>query len=247
MPSTTVVFLVYATLLGLIIGSYLNVVVYRLPRGLSTVLPRSRCAVCASPIGARNNLPVVSFLLLRSRCRRCKAPISWRYPLLELATTALFVAVYFRFGPTLEAVAALLFGSLMLMLAAIDLEHYLLPDRLTLPGIAVELALQPWLPRGVGGLYDALLGAALRGGLLLAVRAIWSLVRREEAMGLGDVKMLAMVGAFLGWRGVAVTFVVGVATGAVVGLALVALGRGGPRTHLPFGLFLTLGSLVALF
>ena len=247
MPPTTVVFLVYAAVFGLIVGSYLNVVIYRLPRGLSTVLPRSRCAVCASPIGARDNLPVISFLLLRGRCRRCGAPISWRYPLIELATAALFVAVYFRFGPTLEALAALLFGALMLVLAAIDLEHYLLPDRLTLPGIVVGLALQPWLPRGLDGLYDALLGAALGGGALLAVRALWFLVRREEAMGLGDVKMLAMVGAFLGWKGVAVTFVVGVVAGAAVGLALLAVGRGGPRTRLPFGVFLAGGGLVALF
>ena len=241
----TLVLLVYATVVGLIVGSYLNVVVYRLPLRLSTVLPRSRCPVCASPIRARDNLPVVSFLLLRGRCRRCGARIAWRYPLIELATALLFFAVVARFGLSFEALTAALFGCLMLALAAIDAEHYVLPDRLTLPGIAAGLALQPWIAGG--SLRGALLGAALGGGALLAVRAAWTLVRREEGMGLGDVKMLAMVGAFLGWQGAAVTFFVATAFGAAVGLALLALGRAGRRTRLPFGVFLAVGGLVALF
>jgi leader peptidase (prepilin peptidase) / N-methyltransferase len=239
------VLLVYAAVLGLIVGSYLNVVVYRLPRGFSTVLSRSRCPICASPIRARDNLPVVSFLLLRGRCRRCGAPIAWRYPLLELATAALFVALFARFGLTLEALAAALFACLMLVLAAIDAEHYLLPDRLTLPGIAAGLAIQPWMPGG--DWRAALLGAALGGGALLAVRAAWFVVRREEGMGLGDVKMLAMIGAFLGWQGAAVALFTAAVAGAAVGAALLALGRVGPRTHLPFGAFLALGGLLALF
>lgn len=241
----TVVLLVYAAVVGLIVGSYLNVVVYRLPRGLSTVLSRSRCPICASPIRAYDNLPVVSFLLLRGRCRRCGAPIAWRYPLLELVTAALFVAVFARFGFTPGALVAALFTGLMVVLAAIDAEHFLLPDRLTLPGIAVGLALQPWLPGG--DWRGALLGAALGGGVLLAVRGAWFLVRREEGMGLGDVKMLAMIGAFLGWQGAAVALFAAAVTGAAVGLTLIALRRGGARTQLPFGVFLALGGLVALF
>lgn len=235
----------YAALIGLIVGSYLNVVIYRLPRGLSTVLPRSRCPACGSAIRARDNLPVVSFLLLGGRCRRCGAPIAWRYPLIELLAAALFVAAALRFGPTFEALAAALFCSLLLALAAIDVEHYLLPDRITLPGIAAGLVLAPWLPGG--DLLDALAGAALGGGVVVAVWAAWYLLRREEGVGLGDAKMLAMIGAFVGWKGVAVAFVVGVVAGAAVGLTLLALGRGGAKTRLPFGFFLAAGGLVALY
>jgi len=236
---------VYAALVGLVVGSYLNVVVHRLPRGASTVLPRSRCPYCGGAVLARDNLPVVSWLVLRGRCRWCSAPISWRYPVVEAATAALFVACVLRFGPRLEAVAGALLSALLVALAAIDLEHYLLPDRLTLPGIAAGLAFQPWIDWG--GLLAATVGAALGAAVLLLLYGAWWLVRREEGMGLGDVKMLAMVGAFLGWKGVLVTLFFGSLAGAAVGLALVATRRGGLKSRLPFGVFLAAGALVALF
>ena len=237
---------VYAALLGLIVGSYLNVVIYRLPRGISTVLPRSRCPACGTAIRARDNVPVVSYLLLGGRCRDCRAAISWRYPLLEALTAALFVACLLRFGPTLEAIAAALFGSLMIALGAIDAEHLLLPDRLTLPGIVAGLALQPWLDWGVG-LRAALIGAALGAGLLLALWAAWLAIRREEGMGLGDVKMLALIGAFLGFKGVLVALFFGALAGAATGLVLMRLQGAGMKSKLPFGTFLALGGLLALF
>jgi leader peptidase (prepilin peptidase)/N-methyltransferase len=236
---------VYAALLGLIVGSYLNVVVHRLPRGLSTVAPRSRCPSCGGAIGMRDNLPVVSWLLLRGRCRHCGAVIAWRYPLVEAATALLFVACVERFGASPEALVAALLCSLLLALAAIDAEHLLLPDRLTLPGLVVGLAVQPWI--AWGGLVPAVLGAALGAGILLAMWGLWLLLRGEEGLGLGDVKMLAMIGAFLGWKGVLVTLLVASVAGSLVGLALLAGGRAGPRTRLPFGVFLAFGGLVALF
>lgn len=235
----------YAGLVGLVAGSYLNVVIHRLPRSLSTVLPRSRCPACGAPIRPRDNVPLISWLLLRGRCRACRAPISPRYPLVEAATALLFVVCMERFGPTPSALLGALFCALMVALAGIDFEHLILPDRITLPGIALGVAAQlvvPWV-----GLWGALLGAALGAGVLLAAYGLWWLVRREEGLGLGDVKMLAMVGAFLGWQGVLVTLFVGAATGAVFGLALVVLGRGGMRSKIPFGVFLALGALVALF
>jgi leader peptidase (prepilin peptidase)/N-methyltransferase len=236
---------VYAALLGLVTGSYLNVVIHRLPRGESTVLPRSRCPYCGGGIRARDNLPVLSYLLLRGRCRRCRAPISWRYPVFEAATALLFVAIVESFGLSTEALAALVFGCLLLVLAAIDFDHYLLPDRLTLPGILVGLAAQPWLPRT--SFLDAVLGIAIGAGLLILLINFWYWLRSEEGMGMGDVNMLAMVGAFLGWQGVLVTFALATVSGALCGLALLLGGRLELRGRLPFGLFLALGALVALF
>jgi leader peptidase (prepilin peptidase)/N-methyltransferase len=234
-----------AALFGLIAGSYLNVVIHRLPRGQSTVLPRSACPACGAPIAARDNLPLISFLLLGGRCRACRAPIGWRYPLVEAATAGLWVACMERYGLSLAAAAAALFCCLMVALALIDLEHFILPDVLTLPGIAAGLALQPWLPWG--GLWHAVAGAALGAAVLLAIWAAWYLLRGEEGMGLGDVKMLALVGAFLGWQGTLVTLFFASLTGAVTGLALMARGGAGMRSKLPFGFFLALGGLIALF
>jgi leader peptidase (prepilin peptidase)/N-methyltransferase len=235
----------YATLLGLVVGSYLNVVIYRLPRGISTVLPRSRCPACGTAVAALDNVPVLSYLLLLGRCRHCRAPISPRYPLIEAATGALFLGSYLRFGPTLDAVAGALFCALMIVLAAIDAEHLLLPDRITLPAIVLGLALSPFLTWS--GLAAALVGAALGAGLLLALWGGWLLLRREEGMGLGDVKMLAGIGAFLGWKGMLVALFTAALAGSVVGVVLLGTGRGGLKTKLPFGTFLAAGGLVALF
>lgn len=235
----------YAAVLGLIVGSYLNVVIYRLPLGVSTVLPRSRCPGCNAPIRARDNVPVFSFLLLHGRCRSCGAEISWRYPLVETATALLFVGCLFRFGLTLEALVAVVFCCLMLVLALIDYDHMILPDRITLPGIVLGIAVQPWI-HGVG-LVSSIVGALLGAGILLAVWGTWYLVRKEEGMGLGDVKMLALIGAFLGWKGVLVSLFSAALAGSIVGLALMRWGSLEMKSKLPFGTFLALGGLLALF
>ena len=238
-------FVVYAALVGLIAGSYLNVVVHRLPQQQSTVVPRSRCPQCGAAIRARDNLPVVSWLMLRGRCRDCQAPISVRYPLIELLTGALFAGAVWRFGPTPTAIGAALFCAALVALAAIDVEHFLLPDRITLPGLAVGLAAQPWL--AWGSLPNALQGALFGAGLLLVMAGLWEVTRGIEGMGLGDVKMLAMIGAFLGVHGVIVTLVFGSLAGSVVGITLLARGSIELQGKLPFGLFLALGGAIALF
>ncbi|MEA2600864.1 MAG: leader peptidase (prepilin peptidase) / N-methyltransferase [Acidobacteriota bacterium] len=243
----------YATVLGLIVGSYLNVVIYRLPLGISTVLPRSRCPECGAAIRARDNVPVVSFLLLRGRCRACGARISGRYPLIEGATALLFLGCYLRFGASFEALAGALFCALMVALAIIDLDHMILPDVLTWPGIVVGILLQPllsWARLGPGpwrALAGGALGAAVGAGILLAVWGGWYLLRREEGMGLGDVKMLAAIGAFLGWQGVLVSLFFAALSGSAVGVGLMAWRGGDLRSKLPFGTFLALGGLIALF
>lgn len=243
----------YAAVLGLIVGSYLNVVIHRLPRGISTVRPRSRCPGCGSAIRAIDNLPVVSYLLLGGRCRVCGTPISWRYPLIEALTGLLFVACFVRFGISFETPAAALFVCLMVALAAIDIEHYILPDRITYPGIVAGVALQPLLPWARlwegpwGALAGGALGALAGAGLVLAIWAAWYLVRREEGMGLGDVKMLAVIGAFLGWKGMLVAFFFAVLTGSITGIALLRWGSFEMKSKLPFGAFLALGGLLSLF
>jgi leader peptidase (prepilin peptidase)/N-methyltransferase len=235
----------YAALFGLIFGSFLNVVIHRLPLGLSLVKPRSRCPYCDGEIRVLDNIPVLSFLVLRGRCSRCGAPISWRYPLIELTTALLFVACAARFGFTIEAGVGAIFCMLMLVLAMIDADHFILPDKITLPGIILGLALQPWIPRTT--LIDAVVGTLIgAGGLILTIN-FWYWIREEEGMGMGDVNMLAMVGAFLGWEGVAITLFISALAGAVAGLALVLRGKLNLRSKLPFGTFLALGGVVALF
>lgn len=255
---TDLVLFVLAGALGLAIGSFLNVIAWRLPRGGSVVRPASRCPHCATPIAARDNVPVVSWLLLGGRCRACGGAISWRYPLVEATTGALFVLVVLRFGPTLAAAAGCALVALLVVLTAIDVEHLLLPDVLTLGGTALGLLFRaaesarlvlagvPWR-HALAPLARGLLGAAVGGVALLAVIYAWYAIRREWGMGLGDVKMLAMLGAFTGLGGMIVSLFVGALAGALFGLVLLATGSGGMKTRLPFGAFLALGGVVALF
>ena len=235
----------YAAAVGLVVGSYLNVVIHRLPREESTVLPRSRCPSCGAGIRARDNIPLLSYRALRGRCRSCGARISWRYPFIEAGTAVLMVLCLEAFGPTWRALVAAVFCCLLVALAGIDLEHFLLPDVLTLPGLALGLAVS-WPAYWIDW-RDALLGAVVGGGGLWLLGKAWYLLRHEEGLGFGDVKMLAMVGAFLGWQGVLVTVLLASASGAALGLALVASGRLELGAKLPFGVFLSGGALAALF
>lgn len=242
---------VYVAVFGLIAGSYLNVVIYRVPLRMSTVTPRSRCPACGAPIGALDNLPVLSFLLLRGRCRQCGAGISWRYPLIEAATSLLLVGCYVAFGLSLQALMAAVFGCLMIVLAMIDADHMILPDRITWPGIALGLLFHAALVLRLGlpwrHMLGPLFGGLLGGGLPLAIYGVWWLIRREEGMGLGDAKMMALIGTFLEWKALLVAFFFAVLAGSIVGLALIRRSGQGMRTRLPFGTFLALGGLIALF
>ena len=238
-------FFLYAAILGLIVGSFLNVVIHRLPRQMSIVRPRSRCAWCGAAIAAKDNIPLLSYVLLKGRCRACGGPISARYPAVEMATAVAFVACVARFGASPDAAVAALFCALLIALALIDAEHFLLPDALTLPGLAAGLVLQPFF-REVGW-GEAAIGAVLGAGILILVMNVWYWLREEEGMGLGDVNMLAMIGAFLGWRGVLLTLFVATLAGTAVGLALLASRRLGFKSKLPFGVFLSAGGFVALF
>ena len=236
---------VYVILFGLVVGSYLNVVIFRLPRGISTVLPRSRCPRCRAAIPPWGNIPVLSYLLLRGRCRNCAAVISWRYPLVEAVTAGCFFLSYRHFDAIIDSVVAAVFCCLMIVLAMIDLEHYILPDAITKPGIILGLILQFWVSWTTP--LSALLGVILGAGILAALSWGWYWWKGVHGMGLGDVKMLAMIGAFLGWKSVISTLLLASVAGSLVGAFLMLRGRMGVGSKLPFGFFLALGAVVTLF
>lgn len=230
-------------LLGLMVGSFLNVCIARLPAGESIVSPPSRCPSCARPIGWGDNIPVVSYVLLRGRCRGCRAHISLRYPLVEAGTAAVFLLQACT-EPAIGVPLAsrLVFSALLVALAVTDWETFRLPNALTFSGLAAGLGFALVIPPG---LFDALVGAALGAGILLAIRWAWLRATGTDAMGLGDVKMLAMIGAFLGWQQVFVVLLLSTLAGAIVGLLVAGTGRGSMRTKLPFGVFLAMAALVA--
>ena len=232
---------VLAAVFGLTVGSFLNVCIFRLPRRESVVHPGSRCARCDRPLAWFENIPIVSWVVLRARCRTCGERISWRYPLIELLTGLMFVAVYLLWGPTVLAVQRALFGCALLVLFAIDLEHQILPNVITLPGIVIGVAFSLVVPPGWR---DALIGILLGGLIPYAIAEAYFRLRGHEGLGMGDVKMLAMIGAFLGWKAMLLTLVLASFSGSIVGLAFIAAGRG--RTYaLPFGTFLAAGAAVA--
>ena len=234
--------LTVVSLLGLAVGSFLNVCVHRLPRGQSLVRPGSRCPQCGYELRWYDNIPVVSYLVLGGRCRACRKHIAVRYPALELATLALFLLHGAVFGWTGLLAVRLLFACAMVVLFAIDLEHHLLPDAITLPGIAAGLLFSLLLPPG---LVDALLGVLVGGGVLWLIGEAYFRYSGQEGMGGGDVKMLAMIGAFLGWKLVLVTLVLSSVAGSLIGVLVIAVKRGGMKYALPYGTFLALGALAA--
>jgi leader peptidase (prepilin peptidase)/N-methyltransferase len=228
--------------LGLAVGSFLNVCIHRLPRGESLTLPPSRCPACEYRLRWFDNIPVVSYALLGGRCRKCRTAISIRYPLVELAAMALFVVHGEVFGWSALLVPRLLFACAMIVLFAIDLEHHLLPNVITLPAIALGLISSAVLPPGI---VDALIGVLVGGGVLWLIGEAYFRYSGQEGMGGGDVKMLAMIGAFLGWKLVLVTLVLSSVAGSVIGLFVILIKRGGMKYALPYGTFLALGALVA--
>lgn len=229
-------------LLGLAVGSFLNVCIHRLPRGQSLVHPASRCPKCGYALRWYDNIPVLSYAKLLGRCRQCRTRISIRYPLVELATMALFAGNGLVFGWTPLLVPRLLFACMLVVLFAIDLEHHLLPNLVTLPGIVLGLIASAVLPPGI---VDAIIGVFVGGGVLWAIGEAYYRYSGQEGMGGGDVKMLAMIGAFLGWKLVLVTLVLSSFAGSIIGLVVIVLKRGGMKYALPYGTFLALGALIA--
>lgn len=228
-----------AAALGLCIGSFLNVVIARWPEGRSVVTPPSACPRCGRPIAWYDNVPLLSFLLLRGRCRQCRAPIAWRYPLVEALTGALFALVAWTRGLSAELPAALFLTAALVAITAIDLDHQLIPDVITLPGIVVGLAASALTGRP--SWLESVLGVVVGGGLFFLI-----IVLSGGGMGGGDMKLGAMLGAFLGWKAGLLAVFAAVLAGGALAVVLLALGRKGRKDPVPFGPFLALGGLLAL-
>jgi leader peptidase (prepilin peptidase)/N-methyltransferase len=247
----TAIAIVFAFVLGAAIGSFLNVVVYRIPAGLSLIHPPSRCPHCLHRLGATENVPVFGWLWLRGRCRWCKTPISMRYPLVEAATGLLFALVYWKFGWNMAAISYFALLSWLLALSLIDLDTMTLPNALTQSGLIVGLGFQAWQ-----GWQDAQVASGLMMGIGSAVLGIWlfdairfigAVAFGQTAMGGGDPKLAAMIGAWLGWKYLLLTGFLACATGAAIGGAAIALGWLGRKQPMPFGPFLALGAALTVF
>jgi len=234
----TVLATVIVFVFGTILGSFLNVVIYRLPRGESLVRPRSRCPNCGTPISAWDNIPIVSFLLLRGRCRSCGAPIAWRYPFVELAAGLLVLAAWLRGGTWLEVATAAFLLLSLLAVFFIDLTHHIVPNAITYPGIVLGLI----VAAAQGRFLDGILAAVGAGAFFLLVAIV-----SRGGMGGGDVKLAAMMGAFLGWPSIVVAMLIAFTSGAVVGVFLIAVRLRSRKDPIPFGPALAVGGMIALF
>jgi leader peptidase (prepilin peptidase)/N-methyltransferase len=252
--------------IGLVIGSFLNVCIVRLPRGGSIVSPPSHCPRCNSSIKFYDNIPLISFLLLRGKCRTCGEPISWQYPLVELVNALFYVWIVREFWLGGEAILMMALCSSLIVITFIDLEHLIIPDSITLPGMLVGLSLAPFFMSSLvdplpfhldhffphagpylTGFLNSLIGLIMGGGPLLAIGWIWEKLRHVEAMGGGDVKLMGMVGSFLGWKGALLTIMLGALAGSAVGLVLIVLNRHKMGTYIPFGPFLAVGAVASAF
>ncbi len=236
--------LAYAALfaLGLCFGSFVNVVIHRLPRGLSIVTPPSSCPECGHRIRPFDNVPVISWLVLAGRCRDCRNPIPWRYPAVELAAGLLVLVFAVQLGPRAALVPALLFTLALLAVALIDWDHRIIPDEISLGGTVIGL-----FARGVTlpGVTEGLIGALVGGGALWIVATAYRRSTGIDGLGGGDVKLAAMIGAFLGWPGVFLAIFGAAAAGSLAGGILMLAGRGHRRTALPFGTFLAPAAVLA--
>jgi leader peptidase (prepilin peptidase) / N-methyltransferase len=239
---------IIAFILGSLIGSFLNVCIYRIPRNLSIITPASRCPACNIPIRPYDNVPIFSYIFLGGKCRVCSAKISLRYPLIEFLNAALYALVFWRFGLGWHLPAYFIFCSALVVIIFIDLDFQIIPDRITLPGIVIGLIAgsfllpDPFMRDDLLGFQSSVAGFLTGGGLFYAVAVL-----SRGGMGGGDIKMMAMVGSLMGWKSVLMTTFFGSLTGAIVGILLMIFKGKGRKTKIPFGPFLALGTLITLF
>ena len=235
----------FAFVFGAAIGSFLNVCIFRLPAKTSIIKPDSQCPHCLHPLRFYDNIPLISFIFLRGKCRDCGGAISWRYPLVELITALLALLLFLKFGLTLNFFTFFIFTAVLIVITFIDLDHQIIPDILTLPGIplfflaAIFLVKVPW-PEALWGLF-------IGGGILLAIAFVYEFIAKREGMGGGDIKLLAMIGGFFGWKSLIFILLVSSFTGAVIGITAMIIKKKDMKYAVPFGPFLSAAAVAYIF
>jgi leader peptidase (prepilin peptidase)/N-methyltransferase len=239
----------FVFIFGAVVGSFLNVCIFRLPAETSIVKPRSQCPHCHHPIRFYDNIPIISFIVLRGKCRDCGGKISWRYPLVELITALLALLLFLKFGLTLIFLTFFIFTAVLIVITFIDLDHQIIPDILTLPGIpifflaAIFLLDRPWkLPW-----LEALLGLLIGGGILFTIAFVYELISKREGMGGGDIKLLAMIGGFLGWKSLMFVLLFSSFSGVIVGITAMIIKKQDMKYAVPFGPFLSAAAVAYPF
>ncbi|MDD2540128.1 MAG: prepilin peptidase [Desulfuromonadaceae bacterium] len=239
------IYSLFVFVFGMVVGSFLNVCICRMPKDESIVSPPSHCPLCSYQLRWYDNIPVLSYLFLRGKCRGCGAHISLQYPLVELLNGLLALLLFLRFGPTLAFATLFLFCSALVVITFIDIEHQIIPDEISLPGIIVGFALSFFL-KGHGWL-NSLLGILLGGGSLLLVAFLYQRLTGKDGMGGGDIKLLAMMGAFLGWKAVPFIIFASSLVGSLIGITIMVLQKKDSKLAIPFGPYLAFGAVLYIF
>ena len=231
-------------ILGLIVGSFSNVCIYRIPRNESIIYPASHCPKCRSKIKPVDNIPLLSFILLKGRCRNCKSKISIQYPIVELLTGLIYLIIYLIYGLSIQSLIYIILSSALVIIAFIDLNEQIVPDIISLPGIVIGFILSFFVP--YISFINSALGVVVGGGIILIIGLAGSVIFKKEAMGGGDVKLAAMIGAFLGWRYIIISLFLGFFLGALAGIILIMSKIKSREDVVPFGPFIVLGSFITL-
>ncbi len=231
-------------ILGLIVGSFSNVCIYRIPRNESMIYPASHCPKCRSSIRPIDNIPLLSYILLKGKCHNCGSKISIQYPVVEFLTGIIYIFIFLIYGLTLQSLIYIILSSALIIIAFIDLNEQIVPDIISLPGIVIGLILSFFVP--YISFINSVLGVVVGGGIILVIGLVGSVIFKKEAMGGGDVKLVAMIGAFLGWKYTIISLFLGFFLGALVGIFLILLKIKSKEDMVPFGPFIALGSFITL-
>jgi leader peptidase (prepilin peptidase)/N-methyltransferase len=231
-------------ILGLIVGSFSNVCIYRIPRNESIIYPASHCPKCRSNISPKDNIPLLSYILLKGRCRNCKSKISIQYPIVEFLTGLIYLIVYLIYGLSIQSLIYIILSSALIIIAFIDLNEQVIPEVISLPGMVIGLILSFFVP--YISFINSALGIVIGGGIILVIRLAGSLIFKKESMGIGDIELAAMIGAFLGWRYIIISLFLGFFLGAVAGIFLILSKIKSREDMIPFGPFIALGSLITI-
>jgi leader peptidase (prepilin peptidase) / N-methyltransferase len=236
---------IFAFVLGTVVGSFLNVCIWRIPENMSIVTPASHCPECGHPVRFYDNIPLISYLILGGRCRACGVKISPRYPFVEGLTGLMALLLFWKFGLTLKFLAAFIFVSALILITFIDIDHQIIPDIISLPGIPICFLMAVFIMKL--SFMEALLGLLIGGGSLYLVAVLYELATKREGMGGGDIKLLALMGAFLGWESLLFILLVSSLVGAVVGISVMLAKGGDMKYAVPFGPFLSLAAIAYIF